>query len=71
MFIKESKKHLQENKMNYWQHFCFAASHGFCCIKAGIFLLVHSLVPALFQRAGSIIVRRLNKSFTDHNIHKR
>lgn len=66
MIIKYSIKHLKENGMTYWQHWIFASSHGISCIKAGIFLICHSFLPAIFQHAGSNLVSDLNKSFTDH-----
>ncbi len=65
-FIKNSKKHLQNNNMTYWQHFLFASSHGLSCMKAGILLVCHSILPAIFEHAGSDLVSDLNKSFTDH-----
>ena len=66
MIIKKSVQHLQDNNMTYWQHFIFACGHGIRCIQAGVFLIVHSLLPALFPKTGSTLVQELNKSFTDH-----
>lgn len=60
-------QHLKENNMTYMQHFKFAASHGIRCIKAGLFLICHATIPAVFPRAGSNLVNDLNKSFIDHN----
>ena len=64
--IKSSLEHLKENKMTYWQHFLFAFSHGARCLKASFFLICHSIVPALFPKAGSQLVSQLDKSFSDH-----
>lgn len=64
--IKKSIHHLKNNNMTYWCHFIFASQHGIKCIKAGIFLLIHSIVPGWFPKTGSILVQHLNKSFTDH-----
>jgi hypothetical protein len=64
--IKKSIKHLQENNMSYTGHFIFAFGHGLRCIKAGIFLIIHSIIPAFFPMSGSKLVFRLSKSFTDH-----
>ena len=66
MVIKKSVEHLQENNMGYWEHLLFASGHGIRCIKAGILLILHSFIPALFPKTGSILVKKLNKSFTDH-----
>lgn len=65
--FKKTIEHLTENKMSYWQHFIFAASHGTRCIKAGLFLICHAVIPAIFPKAGSNLVNDLNKSFIDHN----
>lgn len=65
--IKKSKQHLEENNMSYLEHLRFASGHGFGCIKAGILLIIHSIVPAWFPRAGSILLNKLNATFTEHN----
>jgi len=67
MLIKKSIEHLNHNNMGYWQHFKFAFFHGLRCIKAGILLAIHSIIPALFPRSGSILVNKLNQDFTEHN----
>ena len=67
MVIKKSVEHLKENNMGYWQHLKFASGHGIRCIKAGVLLILHSLIPALFPKTGSVLVNELNKSFTEHN----
>lgn len=60
-------KHLKDNNMTYWQHLLFAGGHGVRCLKAGVLLIIHSIIPALFPKTGSHLVNRLNKSFIDHN----
>lgn len=67
MLIKKSIKHLKENNMGYWEHLKFAFSHGIRCIKAGVLLILHSIIPALFPKTGSKLVNKLNKDFTEHN----
>ena len=64
--IQKSQQHLKNNDMTYCQHMVFAFSHGIRCIKAGILLITHSIIPALFPQAGSTLVKKLNQSFTDH-----
>lgn len=64
--IKQSLKHLQDNKMTYWQHFLFAFGHGISCLRAGFCLMCHAIIPAIFPTTGSSLVQDLNKSFTDH-----
>lgn len=64
--IKSSISHLKDNKMTYWQHFLFAFGHGIGCLRAGLCLICHSIIPAIFPTTGSSLVQELNKSFTDH-----
>ena len=52
--------------MTYWQHLKFAVGHGVCCIKAGLFLCVHGLLPCFRRRAGERLVHRLYKDFIEH-----
>lgn len=65
--IKSSIEHLKINNMTYWTHFLFAGIHGMRCLKAGLFLICHSIIPALFPKAGSTLVGELNKSFSEHS----
>lgn len=64
--IKSSIKHLRQNHMTYVQHFIFACGHGIGCLLAGLCLICHAMIPALFPTTGSVLVQKLNKSFTDH-----
>lgn len=68
--IKQSLKHLHDNRMTYYQHFLFAFGHGLGCLRAGICLMLHSIIPAIFPTTGSMLVQELNKSFTDHKSPK-
>lgn len=68
--IKQSLEHLKDNKMTYWQHFLFAFGHGIGCLKAGLCLICHAIIPAVFPTTGSLLVEELNKSFTDHKSSK-
>ena len=65
--IRESKKHLDENNMSYCSHFLFASGYGIRCIISGLLLILHAMIPALFGKAGTNLVNKLNKVFTDHN----
>ncbi len=66
ILIKRWAEHLKENNMSYWNHFKFAVGHGLCCIKAGVYLCIHGVLPCFRRRAGSKLVRRLNRDFTEH-----
>ena len=58
-------EHLNENNMTYWQHFKFAVGHGLICIRAGVYLCIHGLLPCFRRRAGTKLVQRLEKVFTE------
>ena len=61
--LTQSREHLKRNGMTYASHMRFAAFHGAACIWSGILLLIHAVVPAWCQTAGSRLVRRLSQSF--------
>jgi hypothetical protein len=61
--IKKSIEHLRENNMTYIEHMIFALFHGLLCILAGMYLIIHSLLPSLFTTAGSNLVIKLSKYF--------
>lgn len=67
MLIKKWKSHLTENKMTYGEHFLFAVGHGFHCILAGFYLIVHGLFPCFYQKAGSNLVHKLNNAFEQNS----
>ena len=62
---KKWNEHLNENNMTYWQHFRFAVGHGLICIRAGVYLCIHGLLPCFRRRAGTKLVQRLDKVFTE------
>jgi hypothetical protein len=60
-------QHLKENDMTYLQHLVFAFFYGSCCLLAGLYLIIHSLLPCFFVTAGSDLVTRLNVIFKKSN----
>ena len=62
---KKWNEHLAENNMTYWQHLKFAVGHGLVCIRAGVYLCIHGLLPCFRRRAGTKLVQRLEKVFTE------
>lgn len=68
--LAASREHLRRNRMTYIGHMRFAASHGAFCIWAGLMLLVHSVAPCWYERAGSDLVRRLKLSFDRHELER-
>lgn len=65
---KRWKEHLANNSMTYKSHFMFAASHGVRCIKAGVLLIIHALLPCYWRRTGSMLVHELSKDFFEHRL---
>jgi hypothetical protein len=59
-------QHLKENNMSYLQHFMFAFFYGICCLLAGFYLIVHSLLPCFFPTAGGDLVSKLRRQFRNH-----
>ena len=57
-------QHLRENNMTYLEHLIFALFYGVCCLLAGIYLIVHSILPCFFPTAGSDLVKKLSKRFS-------
>ena len=62
--IQRSRDHLASNGMTYAEHMRFASSHGAACIRAGLRLLVHAVVPGVWQTAGGRLLGRLQGAFT-------
>jgi len=57
--MNKIRQHLKENNMSYYQHFKFAIFHGLVCILAGLCLVIHAVLPCIFQTAGSDLVQSL------------
>ncbi len=43
----------------FWQHFGFALTFSFWLFCAAFAALVHALIPCLFEKTGSNIIRKL------------
>jgi hypothetical protein len=52
-------KHLKEANETYIQHFIKAAGFGIKSIAIGIILLIHAIIPCLFERTGSAMLQRI------------
>jgi hypothetical protein len=60
---KRWNEHLQQKNMTYLEHLIFALFYGLCCLLAGLYLIVHSILPCFFPTAGSDLVTKLSKRF--------
>jgi hypothetical protein len=65
-FSQRWTNHLKSNNMTYREHCRFAVIHGLLCLEAGLLLIIHGLLPCFFEKAGSSLVMKLNKSFNTH-----
>lgn len=72
VLVKKWKDHLDRNNMTYWKHFRFAVGHGVGCLRAGIYLCIHGILPCFYRHAGSKLVHTLEKDFVEreHELNK-
>lgn len=55
--------HLKERNLSYLQHLCIALTTAFKLQFAVFALIIHSIVPCLFEQTASSIIINLNKKF--------
>ena len=63
----QTNKHLQENKMTYWQHCKFANSIAISLIRATVYLVIHSIFPGLLTDTGSTIIKDVHNKLSGEN----
>jgi len=56
---KKSSAHLCAVNESYARHFCFAMRFFARLLTAAAIVLIHALVPALFEKTGSRMIGRL------------
>jgi hypothetical protein len=52
-------KHPREVNESYPHHMGVAMRFGFLMVRSGLACMIHGIVPALFERTGSSMVKRL------------
>lgn len=52
-------KHPRAVRESYGQHMGVAMRFGFLMVRSGLACMIHGVVPALFTRTGSSMVKRL------------
>lgn len=62
--VRDWHKHLDENKMNWLQHFRFAGGQAMSCFYSAFLLIIHATLPCFFPTAGAELTEELNKVFT-------
>lgn len=60
-------QHLAENDMTYFEHMKFATFYASCCLLAGLYLVIHSILPCFFPTAGSDLITNMGKGFKKRN----
>lgn len=53
-------KHLRDIGETYGEHFVAASGFGLRMVMTGMACLIHSILPFVFERTGSEMVRRLH-----------
>jgi hypothetical protein len=64
--VTEWNTHLDDNKMNWSQHFIFAGGHAVSVLVTAFKLITHSIFPCFFPTAGANLLTKLKKDFTDN-----
>jgi hypothetical protein len=65
--VKAFLKHPHAVGMTYWGHFCFASKVAIKMITAGTACMIHAVLPFLFQKTASKVVKELHSTFTRHH----
>ena len=63
--VSKSKEHCNDANETYLQHMTFAIKISFGLLKASLMGLVHSLIPALFEKSASNKIISLHKYLQD------
>ena len=65
-FFLKSKKHCDDTNETYFQHMFVALKISFKLLKASLMALIHSIIPALFEKGASnkIITLYQQRKFT-------
>ena len=65
--FNNSKEHLKEVEMSYWQHFCFAMSLVPYLLFAIAFIIIHAIVPGLFPSTTREILKEVDFKMRQSN----
>ena len=64
-FFLKSKKHCDDANETYFQHMFVALKISFKLLKASLMALIHSIIPALFEKGASNKIITLYKYLQD------
>ena len=64
MFARIFLQHPRSLDENFYQHMKCALSFAFALFVAGSAVLVHALIPCLFQKTASNIIAKLHERMT-------
>lgn len=57
--LPQCKKHLDSVNESYFQHLFFTLKYAGCCFLAGFVVVLHGLIPGLFEKDASTLIRKL------------
>ena len=57
--IKKSRQHLKSVNKNYLEHILVALKVSYNMFCGSLFVLIHGLIPGLFQNSASIKIKEL------------
>lgn len=57
--FKKCKSHLHSVDESYARHFCFAFKYSLGCFQAGFMVLIHALIPSLFEHSATKKIKSL------------
>ena len=65
--IKDSKKHLNDAKETYIQHFKAAIKIGFKMILGGFQAILHAIIPGILKKSASDKIKKLYEIVADRS----
>jgi hypothetical protein len=63
-------KHPEEQNMTYFQHLKHACCYSVQALGCSLVFMVHGIVPCLFEKTGSIMVKRLHDRLNGAKHHE-
>ena len=57
--IKKSKEHLNSVNESYFEHMTIASNVGFKMLSGGLMVIIHGIVPGIFQTDASNKIKDL------------
>ena len=58
--VNRSNDHLLTKRMTYSQHLILAMCSGLRCLQIALILMIHGIIPAVYHKTGSNMIRDLD-----------